>query len=108
MILRTLRAIRNKMAGKGLEGTILLEKTIGIYLSSVECVVGKGVAIEAVDESELDTKSAKVVSMADSILDNLEKRSVKWDGVRFNSSVTLCRGLSSVRSININRNPYGM
>lgn len=98
IFVRTVRGIRRKILARGLlQGHVTIKRISGIVSTTVVYEFTPADVDEEAkyaDDSTTGTSSSiwDAVSLTDTILNSLERRSKIWEEVDFNSAVTLTRG----------------
>jgi hypothetical protein len=82
MVVRTMRVARNRLIANSLVGEVTISRGGGVLSSSVICEVDEDSksTVEDIYDSELDSKSQRIVTMLDGAINNLVKRAKKWEG----------------------------
>jgi hypothetical protein len=104
VFVRTVRSIRRKFAARRLVGNIYIYRVFGLATTAMRCKISESyynqhhsiLTPAELAQEELDDMAGgykRAISMTDTILNSLERRSLNWDGIEFSDEVMLTRGM---------------
>lgn len=99
LIVMITRKIRNKLISRKLSGKIFVHRLSGIVVTKMTCYVDENES-PSDDNQEFDPfeevsgNFKRAITMTDTVLNSLERRSRAWDGAEFADNVTLTRGVT--------------
>lgn len=99
LIVYVTRKIRNKLIARKLVGQIFVHRLSGVVVTKMNCsVLENDLPTDENDTSdpieELSGNFKRAITMTDTVLNSLERRSRAWDGAEFIDNVTLTRGVT--------------
>lgn len=105
---QVVRKIRNKVIARQLIGTIFVYRVSGFVSTAMRCKIteetyqkleseslngsSRDSILTTTDNGDIDGNYLRAISMTDTILDSLERRSLSWANVDYNEEVMLTRG----------------
>jgi hypothetical protein len=105
LFVRVVRGIRNKFTSRKLIGSIYVYRVSGLVSTAMRCKIGEefyrkeflnastySMSFSGEDDEEITGTYKRAVTMTDTILDSLERRSLSWEAAEFHDEVILTRG----------------
>lgn len=92
---QVVRKIRNKVVSRQLRGRIYIHRAVGLITTAMTCEVTETSELSADNaptQDDYGNELNRAITMTDTIINSLERRSMAWEGVDFADEVMLTRG----------------